>query len=318
MTPAAPILVADIGGTNARFAIASRMAERYTISDVMRLSAAQWPSLPDALSHYLEATGHKPARAALAVAGPVTANIAALTNSPWTVDGPALAKAFGLARVRVVNDFSGQARGAILLPPQDLLTIAPGVSDAAAPIAVLGPGTGLGLAYLHRGETAPIVAPTEGGHTAFAPCTDEERRVGALLAARHGYVSFERVCSGLGISAVYAALKSNAGAEDAVLPAEDISARTGSDPLAAQTMELFFAALGTFAGNAVLMGGARGGVYLGGGILPKLPDALLKSDFLQRFYARGPMSTYVADVPVTLILSADTALYGAAALADEG
>jgi glucokinase len=322
MSANADILVADIGGTNARFAIARREAGSYTLSAIARLTAAQWPSLDDAVAHYLSGVEQAPTRAAFAVAGPVKDGFADLTNSPWVVDAKALAQRFGLTSVKVVNDFAGQARGALLTPPHDVQTIAPGAGDDSAPIAVLGPGTGLGLAYVHPsnpkdGSPNPKIIPTEGGHTAFAPITEGERRIAALLGAQHGYVSFERVCSGIGICAVYAALRAAAGHAEEPLSAAEISARATDDPLAAQTMATFFAALGVFAGNAVLMGGARGGVYLGGGILPKLSDALLASDFLNRFSDRGPMSGYLADVPIRLICSPDAALYGAAALGDE-
>jgi glucokinase len=314
-------LVADIGGTNARFAIAQRRGDGVHVAHVTRYATADHPSFEDAVGAYLSSIPAPPMRAAFAVAGPVDGQRAVLTNSPWRIDAASLQARFGWRSVRLVNDFIGQALGATLLPASALATIMPGVADPQAPIAVLGPGTGLGLALLVPQGDGYRVIPTEGGHTAFAPATAREAAVAAHLRSTLGYVSFESIASGLGLVQVYAALHALDGvahtlAGHPAFTGAEISARAAIDPYADEAMAILFSALGTFVGNVVLTTGAKGGVYLGGGILPKVRAQLESSCFAQRVAERGMMAGYMVDVPVRLILADDTALLGAAAAAE--
>jgi glucokinase len=313
----ADILVADIGGTNARFALASRSGDGFHLRARQRFSAQAFTQFSNALAAYIAGLDARPMRACFAVAGPIIDDEVDVTNSPWLLRRDALAAHFGFRAVRLVNDFAAQARGAPLLGASDLAVIAPGRAVAGAPIVVLGPGTGLGLSVLVPTPAGPQVLPTEGGHTAFAPQSDLERRVQAELQQRNGYVSYEGVCSGVGLAATYQALGAIAGATLAPLDAAALASRCDTDDHARAAFEIFFSALGVFAGNAVLSCGGRGGLYLAGGILPKNRDALAASAFLQRLRARGPMSPYLAELPIWLILSEETALLGAAALADD-
>jgi glucokinase len=311
------ILVADIGGTNARFAIASRAGGRYRLAEQVRFSADAFPQFALALGAYIERLGARPRRACFAVAGPIEGGAAQLTNSPWRLSQREIETRFGFAQVALVNDFAGQARGAPMLAPEERAVIAPGHSVDGAPIVVLGPGTGLGLALLVPTGSGFRVLPTEGGHTAFAPQTDLERRVQAQLQSRFGYVSYERVCSGVGLEAVYQALSDIAGRDLPALDAAEIALRRDTDDLARTAFDIFFSALGVFAGNAILASGGRGGLFLSGGILPKNRSPLSASTFLESVRARGPMSKYLADVPIWLALSEETALIGAAGLIDD-
>lgn len=311
------ILVADIGGTNARFALARRDGAGFSLRRAQHLSAGDFPDFAAALASFLEANAARPSRACFAVAGPVRAGVAQLTNSSWRIARAAITAQFNIAHVRLVNDFAAQARGAPLTLADHVMEIAPGSGDASAPIVVLGPGTGLGLATLAPTPRGFRVLASEGGHQAYAPQTDLERTLAAKLQAKLGYVAFENVCSGIGLEACFPALCDIAGVPAQALSGAEIAARIDRDPVARMAFEIFFSALGVFAGNAVLATGARGGIFLGGGILPKMRAAFIASDFLARMRNRGPMSSYFDDVPVRLLLSDDVALIGAAALAEE-
>lgn len=312
------ILVADIGGTHARFAVALPAPLGFALREIERFSAAAFPQFSTALEAYLAQLQTRPALACFAVAGPILGDGVELTNSPWRLERSEIVQRFGFSDVILVNDFAGQARGAPMLRGDDMAVIAPGRAQPDAPIVVLGPGTGLGLALLapKPGGGMQVLA-TEGGHTAFAPQTDMERRVQAALQARYGYVSYERVCSGIGLEAVYQVCGALAGEALAPLDAAAIALCRDTDDHARTAFEIFFSALGVFAGNAILASGGRGGLYLAGGILPKNRAALADSNFLDRLRGRGPMSEYLAEVSIWLVLSEQTALLGAAALALE-
>jgi glucokinase len=307
-------LVADIGGTNARFALALRERDSFQIAHRIVEAASEFARFEDALAHALSTLPTRPNRASFAVAGPIRDGQVRFTNSQWSIDANAVAQRFGFNRVVLENDFAGQARGALHVPRTSITAILSGHALEGAPVAVLGPGTGLGLAYvMPMAHGAPRIVATEGGHTAFAPQTSFEAEILKQLQNEHGYVSFERVASGIGIASVYRACLTIAGLDAIDRSAAEIVARIDQDAQARSAMNLFFSALGVFAGNAVLMGGARGGVMLGGGILPKVRAQLAQSDFAERFRARGAMSAYLAECPVDLIMSDDTALLGAAA-----
>jgi glucokinase len=313
-------LVADIGGTNARFAIARRLdASGFTLSNQRRMKSADYARLGDAVRAYLDGCGcgDDVVLACFGVAGPVQDGEVRLTNSPWRFDPAALARELGLERIKVVNDFAALARGAGLLPAEDLVTIAAGTPDPAAPVVVLGPGTGLGVGLLIPTEAGAHIVSTEGGHALFAPRDPRERIVAERLTRTYGYLSSERVLSGAGLADIYGVLAEEAGASAARLAPEQVTdaALDKRDPIAEAAVETFCNALGGFAGDAAVITGARGGVFLGGGILPRIVDLLRASDFVARFRDKGPMSAYVANVPVRLIVGDSAALLGAAAFA---
>jgi glucokinase len=306
-----PVLVADIGGTNARFALAHVSDEQIALSDVARFRGGDFATFEDALAAYLDTCPQKPTRACFAVAGPVEAGAVKLTNSRWQVAAAPLARRFGFTDVRLVNDFAGQAAGAPLIDATRLIEIAPGRLAADAPRVVLGPGTGLGLALLAPSPLGFSVIATEGGHIPFAPQSQAARDLHARHAARGRYVSFEDICSGTGLTETYSAL---AGA-CADVSASEVFARTAGDPVAQTAVALFFEALATFAATAVLASGGLGGVYLCGGILPQHKAELAASDFVRLFRTFGPNTAYLTRTPIWLVDDPDVALLGAAFLA---
>jgi len=322
MSPSDGFLVADIGGTNARFAIARGCSkEGFRLEAVRRLKNEHFEHLRDAAHAYLETCeGERPKRGCLAVAGPIADGVVRLTNSNWRFRPQELAEDLGLEIIVPVNDFAAQARGAPLAAQSDLHVVNPGTVNPAAPSAVLGPGTGLGLGLLLNRPSGVIVLPTEGGHAGFAPRTDLEIAVGHFIANEYGFVSWERLLSGRGLVNIHRALCQIDGVTWPGHRPEDITAEALSDPdsISRRVVDLFCAALGGYAGDVAVLTGAQGGVYLGGGILPKILPLFENSCFLDRFKAHGPMSKYVSDIPVHLITTDAASLLGAAALAENG
>lgn len=315
-------LVADIGGTNARFAVASGSARSgFTLSHICRLKNEDFEHLRDAASAYLQTyPGPKPQRACFAVAAPIAPGPIKLTNSTWRFDAAGLAPTIGLDELLLVNDFAAQARGAPLAPSEDVAVLNPGQAVPETPCAVLGPGTGLGLGLLipHGGNI--LVVETEGGHAGFAPRTGQEVAVGKFIADEYGYVSWERLLSGRGLVNIHRALCAQAGLPWSGERPEDITASALADPasMCGRVVDLFCACLGAFAGDVAVLSGARSGVYLAGGILPRIRVLLENSPFLQRFSRRGPMTRYAEAIPVKLLLTDSAALLGAAAIAEKG
>ncbi|MEZ5891861.1 MAG: glucokinase [Parvularculaceae bacterium] len=310
-----PVLVADIGGTHARFALARGLA----VSAARIFRAQDFKTIADAAKAYLAAEGATPARGCFAVAGPVTDDAVEFTNSPWVLDIAQTANALSFYRCLAVNDFEALAWGLRALTDADFVTVKPGAGDPSAPVLVMGPGTGLGQALIVPFNGKVRVIATEGGHVGFAPETDEEIAVLKFLSAGHSRVSIERLLSGEGVVNLYRARCAIAGVAPSLSQAEKITAAAiaGADAEAARALDLFCALLGRAAGDAVLSSGARGGVVLGGGILPKIRDYFLASRFVDCFLDKGRMRDYVAGVPVRLIVSDGAALKGAAAIAQE-
>jgi glucokinase len=322
MSAAQRYLVADIGGTNARFAIArGTIRDGFVLDEVRRLKNEDFEHLRDAAHAFLEScTGDRPQLGCFAVAAPVSAGTIRLTNSTWRFKPDELAAELGLASIIPVNDFAAQARGAPLVAADDTVTLIEAMPLADAPCAVLGPGTGLGLGILVPRPTGIIVIPTEGGHAGFAPRTDEEIAVGRFIADEFGFVSWERLLSGRGLVNIQRALCSLEGQVWPGHRPEDITAEAMSDEhsISRRVVNLFCAGLGAYAGDVAVLTGARGGIYLGGGILPKIRPLLEASAFTARFTRRGPMTGYASQIPISLIMSDAAALLGAAALAEQG
>lgn len=310
-------LIGDIGGTNARFALLSNgIVDRMEV-----LHVRDFRCFEDAVSAYL---GRRQGRndvatAALAVAGPVVANRCDLTNSAWVIDGDALKAKFGFGSSRVVNDFEALAWSLPGLDRADLQQIGGGLPQAGAPMAVLGPGTGLGVGIYVPGSGRPAVVPTEGGH-ATLPATDlREAAVLAYLRERHGHVSAERVLSGQGLENLYQAVIE---LDRTPAPPRDAAGITGagtdgSCSVAKATLDLFCGFLGGVAGNLALTCGARGGIFIGGGIAPRIAAYIAGSSFRAQFEAKGRMSVYLAPIPAWVILRPDAAFAGLRAIAEQ-
>lgn len=310
-------LVADIGGTNARFGL-----EDYTSSEVAvikRYSVSDYATFAEALNRFLydvallDEWQPKPLAACLAVACPVDADIIPFTNSPWVVNRNEIAEALGGARVELINDFSAVGHGVIDLKPKDWLQIGGTQPVAGRPIVVLGPGTGLGVCTLVPIGAGYKVLDGEGGHVDFAPVDPQEIAVLEILTRRFGRVSAERLLSGAGIVNIYCALAqlANKPVEYDSPAAITAAALQGVETLASKSLAMFCRILGSQAGSLTLSLGAKGGVYIVGGIVPRFVEFFAKSDFRQRFEAKGRMRPYMAPIPVRVVLKENLGIYGA-------
>jgi len=310
------VLVADIGGTNARFALASIGQNNLAVSDIQRFPAEDFETIYDAAHAYFEIVGTKPQRACIAVAGPVDKNDITFTNSPWQFQQDEIAATLGIESVQVVNDFYALAAAIETLTTNNLTDVRAGTSNEAAPKLVIGPGTGLGQALIVPTCDGPHIIPTEGGHIAFAPRSDDEIYVTQFIRREHPRVSVERLLSGRGLVNIHRALCIREGSTRVNLRSAEIAAAAAAEtyPIAKMAVEMFCSILGRTVGDMVLATGAQGGVYLGGGILPKIKDMFLRSAFCERFLDKGRMTSYVEPVPIKLITHDNPALSGAAAI----
>jgi len=314
-----PALIGDIGATNARFAL----LEDGAITAVDVLEVAAYSSLGDAILAYLERKAGaglaKPSRGALAVAGPVTGDFLSFTNHPWSFSIAALTRLIGFDRLEVVNDFVAQAMAVPHLGTGDRRQIGGGTPVVGAPVGVIGPGSGLGVSIL-----VPTGAPdgwipiaSEGGHVTLPAVTERETAIiGWLHRGGRDHVSAETLICGPGLASLYAGLSAlDGGMAEALGPAE-VTARAaaGSDPVAVEAVAIFCALLGTVAGNLALTAGARGGVFVAGGIVPKLGTLFDKSEFRARFVAKGRMRSYLEPIPAYVVTEPFPAFVGLAAL----
>lgn len=321
-------LVADIGGTNARFSLARPQGSGFDIDKPSVWLTSVYPGLGEALETFLEQAGRPAlAGAAFCAAGPVEGEGDAarirMTNCPWDVSVEAIATATGLAHPLLFNDFTALALSIPALGADDVRQIGGGAPRAARPIALIGPGTGLGVSGLvPDGAGGFIPLAGEGGHVDLAPSNQREISVLFQLMQEHGHVSAERVLSGPGLETLYGALGALSGSsETANLSAVDIAngARSGRNRLAVETVQLFCGWLGAVAGDLALTLGAFGGVYVGGGIVQRWGDLFNDELFRYRFEAKGRFRSYMAQIPTYVIDRPDPALLGlarAAALAD--
>src|ERR1700736_2920288 len=273
--PAAQILLADIGATNARFALLRRGGE---IGRVRTLAVAEYPRFTDAVAAFLAGERAPVAGAVLAVAGPVEGERAVMTNCPWVIDAAELRQVLGVAAVRVINDFEA---------------------------------TAWSLSALEPGHVAAVIA-TEGCHVTLPAATPREDAVVAWLRGRFGHASAERALSGPGLENLYRAF---AALDGAAVPERDATAITeggvaGTCPVSRAALDMFCAMLGTFAGNAALSFGARGGVFIAGGIAPRIVDYLLRSELRARFDAKGRFRAYMEAIPLNVIVHPDYAFIG--------
>jgi len=311
-------VVADIGATNIRLA---RLTAGGVPGPVVKFATAKFPDFTAALAHFLKLEGGpRPLRIALAVAGPVYGDEVKLTNNQWQFSIRRLTKELDLAQLVVVNDLEAMALVLPHLSSEETMPIGDEIGNRSikAPMAVLCPGTGLGIAGLIPVDQGWRPIATEGGHTSLSPLTAKEMAVWQFLQERCGRVSVERVLSGPGLIALYSALASLEGQDAGAVSPEDIVslALSGESPLALETVEIFCGWLGDVAGDVALMFVARGGVYLAGDILLTIFEILKRSQFRQRFENKGRGTGIVTATPTFLVSSEAPVLRGCTYLLD--
>ncbi|MGH8508970.1 MAG: glucokinase [Gammaproteobacteria bacterium] len=310
-----PWLLADIGGSRTRIGI---LDDRDEITTIRVLSNDALPDLVSALHSYLDEEGTQPSirAGALAVAAPIVGDRVRMVNRSWSFSIQAIKEALGWEHIEVVNDFTAIAHSLPRLEASHRLQIGAGEPQANTPMGVIGPGTGLGVSGIipYRSKWVPLAS--EGGHVTLAPMNDTEAAVLDRLRTRFGHVSAERAVSGPGLVEIYHALAALAGDATSKPTPADITARAlrGEDRYATQAVEMFFCFLGTVAGDLALTLGARGGIYLAGGILPRIAQALAGSRFRERFVDKGRYRHYLETLPTYLVTHPFPALLGLRAL----
>jgi glucokinase len=318
------LLAGDIGGTKTVLALFSREEGAHTILQKKKYRSKKYDSLDDIVREFTAEFQADIEAASFGVAGPVQHNRVQVTNLPWMIDGRTLSDTLGGATVHLLNDLQAIANAIPILQPEDLRTLQTGETDPTGAIGVIAPGTGLGEAFLVWNGRNHQAYPTEGGHTDFAPRNELEFGLLQYLRQKYNRVSYERVCSGIGIPNVYAYLRDSGRAAETEAIAAQLAeaddwtpvivnaAVAGESPLCQATLDLFISILGAEAGNLALKLLTTGGIYIGGGIPPRILPQIEASDFLASFQQKGRFSPLLAKMPVHIILSPQAALYGAA------
>ena len=308
-------LVGDIGGTNARFALAEATSGRPRLSSFRSLQCADYPSLEAAIAAYFagQPSEPRPAVAVIAVAGPVVDGALNFTNLGWRVSETELVRALGFRSATLINDYAALALAAPALDDEDVHHIGPkfaGRPDST--IAMIGAGTGFGASALVRDGRAEAVLTTEGGHIAYAPTDALEAEIWRILSLRYGRVSVERVLSGPGLLNLYGAMLELEGRKPDYDTPDAVSRLADEgDPLALRTVQLFCEIMGSVAGDFALAYGAQGGLCIAGGVAPRLLGHLEKSDFRGRFEAKGRFESYLRAIPTMVVTQPYAALLGA-------
>jgi glucokinase len=304
------VLLADIGGTNARFAL----LDSGEIGPVEHTKVSDHATVADAIAAFLtrHAARDKTTAAILDFAGPIENNRAALTNSSWTIDAGEIQKIFGFKAVHLLNDFEALAWALPALGPADLFSTGQQRSIDGAPMLVVGPGTGFGVSCLVPRGGASFAIVTEAGHATLPAGSEREARVIDHLRRRLGHVSIERALSGSGLENLYKALAAVDGVEAPDRDAASITkaALDGSCAVSRAALDLFCSLLGAVCGNLALTFGARGGVYVAGGIVPRFVDHLARTDFRKRFEGKGRFESYLREIPIHIVVKADASFVG--------
>jgi glucokinase len=315
-----PALLGDIGATNARFALLDATG---IIGHIQVTACAQHAGLAEAAEVYLQEIGAREVvrAAAIDVAGPVAGDQVTLTNHPWGFSQAELRARLGLDHLLIVNDFAAAAAAAPHLAMSELGWIGSGPPPTLyvpdAPVGVIGPGSGLGVgSILPVGEGRWMALAGEGGHVSLAPGTEREGRVWNAMRERFGHVSAERALSGPGLVNLYSFLAEIDGTTARPRTPAEVSdaALAGSDPYCREALEMFAEILGSVAGDLALTLGARGGIYIAGGIVPRFGAAFPTARFRARFEGKGRLSTYLVDIPTFVMLHPFPAFVGLAAL----
>jgi glucokinase len=307
-------LVGDVGGTHARLALVDHQGH---VRHPRTFDNKNYASLADVVGEYMDSTvgRRRPPRAVFAVAGPVMDGEIEFTNLDWQVSEGDLLAHFEFEAVKLINDFAAQALACPRLDADDLRSLGGPKGRGAydCPMVVLGAGTGFGVAGLARSDRGDVAIATEGGHAGFAPIDDVEVEIWRRLKARYDRVSVERLLSGSGLFELYGAMGDIEGKPGALADETKVmQAGLAGDPLAAATLDRFAAIMGSVAGDLALSFGARGGVFVSGGIAPRMADRLAAGPFRRRFEDKGRLSDYVAAIPTNLVLHPYPAIVGAA------
>ena len=305
-------LVADIGGTHARFALSD--VEEMTVTHFAAFRTGAFATIGEAIAAYLRSVPFQPAMASIAVAGPVTGALVALSNAAWTFSREEVAEAAGTTKVHLLNDFAALARVVPYLTGHDLHALPGGRARPEAPRLVLGAGTGFGAALLVPMSGDPVAVPGEGGHGTFGATNACEHVIlNYLEHSEDGHVSIERVLSGRGLEAIHSALTGPAAQTPAATIVERAHAK---DAEAVHSVRTFVRIMARIAGDWALLTGARGGVHVAGGIAPRLLP-WFEEGFRDAFEAKGRMTEWLRDVPVSVVLAPDAGLRGAALAASD-
>jgi glucokinase len=319
-------LAGDIGGTKTRLGVFSPGQGPRTPLAEETFASSRYPSLEAIVQEFLSRVDLRVDHATFGVAGPVVGGQAKVTNLPWRMDERQLRDALGFSSVRLMNDLEAIANGVPSLEPDDLHTLNAVEPSAGGAIAIIAPGTGLGEAYLTWSGSRYLAHPSEGGHAEFAPVNELEIGLLRYMLERFEHASYERVCSGIGIPNIYAYLRDSGYAEEPAWLAEELAAADDRTPIIANhamsgegacelctaTLSTFVSILGTEAGNLALKILATGGVYLGGGIPPRILPALQDGRFMEAFQDKGRLRPLMERMPVHVILNLQVALLGAA------
>lgn len=317
------LLAGDVGGTNARLGMFVEGGERPEPRDERTYPTSGYPGLEAVIARFCQDVGLAPESitgAAFGVAGPVLHNRVSLTNAHWEIDGALVAKALGLPSVRLVNDLQSMAWGVTVLRPDEMVTLQTGSRDAEGNAALIAPGTGLGEALLHFVDGRLVPSPSEGGHADLAPRTPREIALLQALTDWYGRASYEHVLSGPGLMNLHrfthpgpcASVAGDEASGPALLTA---AALAGTCQSCVEALAIFVDLLGAEAGNLAIRSVATGGLYVGGGIPPKILPALQGAAFLQAFRAKAPADDLAAQVPVHVVMHGDPGLLGAAVVA---
>jgi glucokinase len=310
--------VGDIGGTNARFAM--QLSQGSAISEPIALLCSEFSGPADAIQKYLELTGlPRPNWAALAFATAISGDILAMTNNGWKFSIRELGEKLAVSNLRILNDFTALALSLPALKADDLITVGTGSSVSGKAIGLIGPGTGLGVSGLFPNTHGYTPIEGEGGHLTMPAFNAREAELISLAKKRFSHLSAERLLSGSGLTLLYEVIAEANGVSHQSLQPHEISQR-GVDatcPLCRETIDTFCAMLGTVAADVALVLGARGGLYIGGGIIPKLGDYFLTSPFRARFEEKGRFSSYLSQIPTWVIKAPWPGLMGAANSLDD-
>lgn len=307
------VLVGDIGGTKARFGIVDSAGQ---LTGVRILGASNYPTLTDAAADYLAGfeSEAQPRRAAIAVACPILGDRVQMTNHPWSFSIEETCDALNLETLEVLNDFIALALALPVLREEHSREVKPGRREVTAPLGLLGPGTGLGVSALVPVAQGWVALPTEGGHRDLAATTEREWEIFKRLQQRFGHVSAERVLSGPGLVNLYSAIRELDGLEPEATEPEGVVARAMTATCSAcdEAVEIFSRQLGAVAGDLALTLGARGGIFLGGGVLHGMDTIFHAGLFREGFLDKGRFRDYLEPIPVRLVLNPTAALLGAA------
>lgn len=320
------VLAGDIGGTNTRLALFSPGKRRPVLRALEVVPSKDAPTLEAIIARFLSKRRALVSAACFGIAGPVQGGCAKATNLPWKVTEAALKRRFRWNQVTLLNDLTATAHAIPFLTRDEISILNAGKAGRRQTIGLVAPGTGLGQSLLVWTRSEFLPAPSEGGHADFAPTDDLQAELWRHLRRRFRHVSVERVISGPGLVNIYGWLRKRSGDREPAWLSRDLqerdpagviarSALTGRDPVCSESLQIFVSILGAVAGNLALTGFTTGGLYLGGGIPPKILPWLMEGPFMESFTAKGRFEDWMKDIPVYVILNEKTALLGAAVFA---